>query len=283
MSRKSCAQIGGQEMELKVVTNQDKEFVMNIDKHIDDTGYENRVQTKCSYVIWNENQRIGIMSHCFLWDKIPFLNLLFIEEKYRGKGFAKQAVLCWEAKMKQQGYQMTLISTQADEGAQHLYRKLFTFSFVFAVTKCANEIEEFRCRFWEGKPVIYDKINTSFTYLDDGSELFKVVNVEMQDTIEEYVSLAAKTVREQTEYFTGPMENDIYQFSSFPWVSFTHISHTESGKKDNATPMIDWGKFFIRDEKVMLPFSVQVHHSFVDGVHIGKLAKLLQDYLNCFT
>lgn len=51
----------------------------------------------------------------------------------------------------------------------------FTFSFVFAVTKCANEIEEFRCRFWEGKPVIYDKINTSFTYLDNGSELFKEI------------------------------------------------------------------------------------------------------------
>ena len=111
----------------------------------------------------------------------------------------------------------------------------FTFSFVFAVTKCANEIEEFLCRFWEGKPVIYGKINTSFTYLDNDSELFKVVNVEMQDTIEEYVSLAANTVREQKEYFTAPMGNDIYQFSSFPWVSFTHISHTESGKKDNAT------------------------------------------------
>jgi len=158
----------------------------------------------------------------------------------------------------------------------------FTFSFVFAVTKCANEIEEFRCRFWEGKPVIYDKINTSFTYLDSGSELFKVVNVEMQDTIEEYVSLAVNTVREQKECFTAPMRNDIYQFSSFPWVSFTHISHTESGKKDNATPMIDWGKYFIRDEKVMLPFSVQVHHSFVDGVHIGKLANLLQNYLDKF-
>ena len=87
----------------------------------------------------------------------------------------------------------------------------FTFSFVFAVTKCANEIEEFRCRFWEGKPVIYDKINTSFTYLDNGSELFKVVNVEMQDTIEEYVSLAARTVREQKECFTAPMGNDIFR------------------------------------------------------------------------
>ena len=158
----------------------------------------------------------------------------------------------------------------------------FTFSFIFAVTKCANEIEEFRCRFWEGKPVIYDKINTSFTYLDNGSELFKVVNVEMQDTVEAYVSLAADTVRKQKEYFTAPMGNDIYQFSSFPWVSFTHISHTESGKKENATPMIDWGKYFVRGEKVMLPFSVQVHHSFVDGVHIGKLANLLQGYLDYF-
>lgn len=158
----------------------------------------------------------------------------------------------------------------------------FTFSFVFAVTKCANEIEEFRCRFFEGKPVIYDKINTSFTYLDKGSEFFKVVNVEMQDTIEEYVALADDIVKNQKEYFTAPVGNDIYQFSSFPWVSFTHISHTESGKKDNATPMIDWGRYFIRDERVLLPFSVQVHHSFVDGIHIGKLANALQNYLDDF-
>lgn len=158
----------------------------------------------------------------------------------------------------------------------------FTFSLVFAVTKCANEIEEFRCRFVDGKPVIYDKINTSFTYLDKGSKLFKVVNVEMQETLEDYVALAADTVKNQKEYFTRPMGNDIYQFSSLPWISFTHISHTESGKKDNATPMIDWGKYFTRDEKVMLPFSVQVHHSFVDGIHIGQLTESLQNYLNEF-
>ncbi len=106
--------------------------------------------------------------------------------------------------------------------------------------------------------------------------------MEMQDTIEEYVALATDTVKNQKEYFTAPMGNDIYQFSSFPWASFTHISHTESGKKDNATPMIDWGKYFVRDNKVILPFSVQVHHSFVDGVHIGKLVNVLQNYLDSF-
>ncbi len=158
----------------------------------------------------------------------------------------------------------------------------FTFSFVYAVTKCANEIEEFRCRFVEGKPAIFETINTSFTYLDESTELFKVVNVPMQETIEDYVALAKKTEENQTDYFASPMANDSYQFSPFPWVSYTHISHTESGKKDNATPLFDWGKFYEKDGKIYLPFSVQVHHSFVDGVHIGKLAKKLQCYLDSF-
>lgn len=158
----------------------------------------------------------------------------------------------------------------------------FTFSFVYAVTKCANEIEEFRCRFVEGKPAIFETINTSFTYLDETTELFKVVNVPMQETIEDYVALAKKTEKNQTDYFISPMANDIYQFSPFPWVSYTHISHTESGKKDNATPLFDWGKFYEKEGKIFMPFSVQVHHSFVDGVHIGKLAGKLQSFLDNF-
>ena len=112
--------------------------------------------------------------------------------------------------------------------------------------------------------------------------LFKVVNVPMQETIEDYVALAKKTEENQTDYFASPMANDIYQFSAFPWVAYTHISHTESGKKDHATPLFDWGKFYEQDGKIYLPFSVQVHHSFVDGVHIGKLAEKLQCYLDSF-
>ncbi len=158
----------------------------------------------------------------------------------------------------------------------------FTFSMIYAVTKCANEIEEFRYRFLDGQVVLYDRINTAFTYLHKDTELFKVVNVEMQDTLEGYVKAAGQKAAGQQEYFTGPLGNDVFQFSPMPWVSYTHISHTNSGKKENATPLFDWGKYLERDSKQILPFSVQVHHSFVDGIHIGKLADSLQQYLNCF-
>ena len=148
------------------------------------------------------------------------------------------------------------------------------------MTECANEIEEFRCRFVDGQAVLFDRIDTAFTYLDSETELFKVVNVPMADTMEEYVTAALKAAREQKEYFTGPLGTDVFQFSPMPWVTYTHISHTNSGKKDNATPLFDWGRYYERDGKVLLPFSVQAHHSFVDGLHIGKLAKALQEYLD---
>lgn len=65
-----------------------------------------------------------------------------------------------------------------------------------------------------------------------------------------------------------------------PWITYTHISHTNSGKKENATPLFDWGKYYEKERKLLMPISVQAHHSFVDGLHIGQFADELQRYLN---
>lgn len=156
----------------------------------------------------------------------------------------------------------------------------FTLAFIYTVTKCANGLEEFRYRFLNDEVVLYDTIHTSFTYLEPEAELFKVVNVPMQDNMEDYIKLAQQTIQNQKEYITGPVENDVYQFSSLPWITFTHVSHTISGQKDKSNPMFDWGKYYEKDGKLLLPFSIQVHHSFVDGAHIGKFVEHLQGYLN---
>ena len=62
-----------------------------------------------------------------------------------------------------------------------------------------------------------------------------------------------------------------------PWLTYTHISHTNSGKKDNATPLFDWGKYYEKDGKIVMPVSVQAHHSFVDGIHIGQFVDRLRN------
>ena len=156
----------------------------------------------------------------------------------------------------------------------------FTLAMVYAVCKCANHIEAFRYRFVDGQVALYNKIDTAFTYLNKDTGLFKVVNVPMLDDFKEYCELAKKTAEEQKDYFTGPLGNDVFQCSPMPWVTYTHISHTNSGKKDNATPLFDWGKYYEKDGRIMIPISVQAHHSFVDGLHIGQFVEELRRFLN---
>lgn len=155
----------------------------------------------------------------------------------------------------------------------------FTLAFMYAVCRCANEIEEFRYRFLGDEVVLYDTIHTSFTYLDRETELFKFVSAPMQDNMESYIETAMELIKNQKEYFAAPPANDEFVCSALPWISYTHISHTISGNRANAAPLFDWGKFFERDGKVFLPFSVQVHHSFVDGIHVGRLVEKLQEFL----
>lgn len=111
-------------MVVKWAEMEDQEYVMGIDSHVTPTGYRNRVYTRSGYVLWEGEKRVGILSFCTLWDVLPFLNFIYVEEAWRGRGYGREAILHWEADMKAQGYRMTLISTQVDESAQHLYRKL---------------------------------------------------------------------------------------------------------------------------------------------------------------
>ena len=43
---------------------------------------------------------------------------------------------------------------------------------------------------------------------------------------------------------------------------------------------VDWGKYYEKNGKIMIPISVQVHHSFVEGMHVGKFVNGLQEYFD---
>lgn len=111
-------------MELKYMRAEDKKFVMEVDSHVTGLQYEQRVYTKTGYVIWEGGNRAGLMHYSVLWDHLPFLNLIYVQEAYRNRGIATEAMRLWEADMKAQGYKMVLLSTQVDEDAQHFYRKI---------------------------------------------------------------------------------------------------------------------------------------------------------------
>lgn len=156
----------------------------------------------------------------------------------------------------------------------------FTLTMIHTIAKCANEIDEFRMRIENDEPVIYDKIDLSFTYLNKEANLMKNVVAENDANVFAFNRKAKAAIEKQNVYFTGPLGNGIYQFSSIPWISYTHISHTFSGNKNYAVPVFDFGKFHEKNGRLVMPFSIEVYHSFVDGYHIGVLVEKLQKTLD---
>jgi GNAT superfamily N-acetyltransferase len=66
----------------------------------------------------------GCLRFGCLWDTIPIMYLLFVEERLRGRGIGTSLVTFWEREMHAAGFRSVMTTTQADESAQHFYRKL---------------------------------------------------------------------------------------------------------------------------------------------------------------
>ncbi len=161
----------------------------------------------------------------------------------------------------------------------------FYYSMIHAVSLVANESENFRYRIRDGKVVLHDTTHPSFTEMDpdNADDLFKMLTVDYTDSMHAFVQRAEDENKSQTVYFnpeklTG--RDDLLYITCLPWISFTHVSHTISLRRDDAVPRISWGKYFKEGERVLLPFSVQVHHALVDGVHVGQYVERLQHYLD---
>lgn len=66
---------------------------------------------------------IGWLRWSLFWDEIPFMNMLFVLEPHRARGLGSTLIEAWEADARRGGYEVVMTSSQADESAQHLYRK----------------------------------------------------------------------------------------------------------------------------------------------------------------
>ncbi len=110
--------------EIRFAAAADREFWFSLDKHLPETEFENKVRTKTGYVLTDGGKPTGLLRYNLFWDNTPFCTLLYIESGSRGKGFGSLLMKHWEKDMKSRGYGLLLTSSQADETAQHFYRKL---------------------------------------------------------------------------------------------------------------------------------------------------------------
>ena len=109
---------------IRYADHQDFATLKEQDKHLSEAELKNVIAAKKIFVMHQGNAFIGWLRFGMFWDTIPFMNMLYILDGYRGKGYGTELVTFWEKAIAKEGYSRVLTSTQANEQAQSFYRKL---------------------------------------------------------------------------------------------------------------------------------------------------------------
>lgn len=158
----------------------------------------------------------------------------------------------------------------------------FTYCMVYAATKIADEIPNFRYRMIDSEPYEIDRNVAILTHLPKDQDNFIMVGCDHYDTMAEF----AKKNREKADRPDGKLSsremelaNDIINYSSMPWIRYTHFIRTIKKLGQDTNPKISFGKYEWENGRLTMPFSVQTHHGLMDGLHVGRYFMRLEEYL----
>ena len=111
-------------MEIRYAKPSDLEMIAEYDDDVSEEVLKDAIAVKRIILLFIDGEYEGWLRFNLFWDNIPFMNLLYLSEDQRGKGYGTKMVEFWEREMAEQGFGYVLTSTQSDEEAQFFYRKL---------------------------------------------------------------------------------------------------------------------------------------------------------------
>jgi acetyltransferase, GNAT family len=111
-------------MNIRPAQNGDIAYLTKKDVHIRPSELQNLIVLKRILLLEEERASAGWLRYSLFWDNTPFMNLLYVEEPFRGRGLGKALVQFWENQMAAEGFTKVMTSTQANETAQYFYRHL---------------------------------------------------------------------------------------------------------------------------------------------------------------
>ncbi|WP_226605607.1 type A chloramphenicol O-acetyltransferase [Bacillus cereus] len=170
---------------------------------------------------------------------------------------------------------------------EEVYQKGIKFYpvFIYLISRIVNNHRKFRTCFndegvlgyWEEmipSYTIFHKDDKSFSSIwTDYSSYFRTFYKNYEDDMRCYASVHGLFTKEN-------IPPNVFPISSIPWTSFTGFNLNINNDENFLLPIITCGKYFNEGNKVMLPVSLQVHHSVCDGYDASKFIEDLQQLSN---
>ena len=132
--------------------------------------------------------------------------------------------------------------------------------------------------------VTWDIIHPSYTIFHEKQRLFHhfgVITMMIYTIFKEFSENTALYSDCQSYFPKGEFIENVF-ISANPWLSFTSFDFTMSNINNFFAPMFTIGKYYVQDQRVLMPLAIQVHHAVCDGFHVGRLVNELQNICNSY-
>ena len=173
------------------------------------------------------------------------------------------------------------VNFRMDISKAHSFAKAKGLSFYYAmtylVTEAMNKVEAFRYTVLDGKVYLLPRREPSFTDMKKDAQYFHICTMSAEGDIEDFCRRAAENSASQECFinYADERPNLIY-VSCLPWLELTALTNEGELGKDDCIPRIAWGKFVPEGDKLMMGFSLEVNHRFIDGADIGRFTQELE-------
>jgi len=185
-------------------------------------------------------------------------------------------------------YENPFFNVCVNVDATHLLRLVrshglaFSLAYHYLALKAANEVEPFRYRLRGDRVLVHDRIGAGTTILL-ADERFAFCYFEWDDDFARFAAASSAAV-ESLRAGDGRLEpradrDDLLHCTTLPWISFTSFSHARRWDRQDSVPKLVFGKVFQDGDRFRMPISVEVHHSLMDGLHVGRYFERLESYL----
>lgn len=159
----------------------------------------------------------------------------------------------------------------------------FSLACHFVALRLANEHEPMRLRLEGGRVRVHDSLQGGATVLRDDESFGFAYLDHCSDwpTFAAQGAAAMAAARDPAAPFDPRLDHAaVIHFTTLPWVHFTSFSHARNWSREDSIPKISFGRIDADAARLWLPFSVEVHHALMDGLHLGRYFEQVQAYLD---
>ncbi|MGN0542942.1 MAG: CatA-like O-acetyltransferase [Acutalibacteraceae bacterium] len=162
-------------------------------------------------------------------------------------------------------------------------QKKFFPTYLWLVTKCLNNQQEFKIAYQGETLGYYDKLTPLYANFHDDDKTFSLMWTEYND---DYNIFYQHYCENQKQFGNNhgvlcqpqtPPPPNAYTVSCVPWISFRHFAVHTHDNKPYYFPSVEAGKIYQNsDGRKIMPLSLTCHHATTDGYHVDAFLKMLQ-------